>query len=105
MTPTENKNTTQNTATDFEAPDRETKIWLGIAVGVAVGIGIALSRRRKSRWDTARTLTNRVSERSGELAEGALELAGRVRNIFEESVKVVEGATNLWASGRRLVGH
>ena len=101
MTPTENRNTT----TSLEAPDHETKIWLGIAVGVAVGIGIAISRRRKSRWDTARTLTSRVTERSGDLADATVELAGRVRNIFEESVKVVEGASQLWASGRKLVGY
>ncbi|MCU1237527.1 MAG: hypothetical protein JWP63_5494 [Candidatus Solibacter sp.] len=104
MTSTENKNN-QSTSTGFDAPDHETKIWLGIAVGVAVGIGIAISRRKRSRWDTARSLTSRVTERSGELSEVALELAGRVRNIFEESVKVVEGATNLWASGRKLVGY
>jgi hypothetical protein len=104
MTPTENR-TNQSPTTDFPTPDRETKIWLGIAVGVAVGIGIAISRRKKSRWDTARELTSRVSERSGDFTEATMELAGRVRNIFEETVKVVEGATNLWASGRKLVGH
>ena len=104
MTPTENKHN-GNTTTGVDAADHDTKIWLGIAVGVAVGIGIAISRRKKSRWDTARALTTRVGERSGDLTDATMELAGRVRNIFEESVKVVEGATNLWASGRKLVGY
>jgi len=104
MTPTENNNK-QNTAAKSDGPDRETKIWLGIAAGVAVGLGIALARRKRDRWESARALTARVGERSGEFTEGALELAGRVRNIFEESVKVVEGATHLWASGRKLVGY
>jgi hypothetical protein len=104
MTPTENKNSA-NTTSEMKAPDHETKIWLGIAVGVAVGIGIAVSRRRKTRWDTARALTNRVTERSGDLADATIELAGRVRNIFEETVKAVEGASQLWASGRKLVRH
>jgi len=28
-----------------------------------------------------------------------------VRNICEESRKVVEGASHLWANGRKLVGY
>ncbi len=104
MPPTENM-TNQNATTDLKTPDHETKIWLGIAVGVAVGIGIAISRRKRSPWDNARALTNRVTERSGDLADATIELAGRVRNIFEESVKVVEGASHLWSSGRKLVGY
>src|SRR4051794_1774807 len=55
---------TQNGSTEV-ASNQSTKILLGIAVGAAVGIGIALSRRKRSRWDAARTITNRVAEHSG----------------------------------------
>ena len=88
-----------------EAANRAATIWLGIAVGAAVGIGIALSRRKKTRWDVARTLTNRVAERSGDFADVTRELVGRVRNIYEESCKVVEDANHLWSNGRKLVGY
>jgi hypothetical protein len=86
-----------------EASNRAATIWLGIAVGAAVGIGIALSRHKKSRWEVARTITNRVAERSGDFADVTRELFGRVRNIYEESCKVVEDANHLWAHGRKLV--
>jgi hypothetical protein len=77
-------------------------IWVGIAVGVAVGVGIALSRRKKSPWENA---TNRMMEHSGDFAEATRELAGRVINIYNESCKAIEGATHLWANGRKLVGY
>jgi hypothetical protein len=70
-----------------------------------VGIGIALSRHKKTRWEVARTITNRVAERSGDFADVASELLGRVRHIFDESCRVVEDASHLWAHGRRLVRH
>ena len=44
-----------------------TGIWIGIAVGAAVGIGIALSRRKKTRWDSAREVGERISSGSGRL--------------------------------------
>ena len=96
---------TENTKNGTALSNNEAKIWLGIAVGVAVGIGYSLSRRKKSRWDAARMIGNRVSERSGEFADVTRELVGRVRNICEESRKVVEGASHLWANGRKLVGY
>ena len=95
---------TQDTRT-MAASNQNTKIWLGIAVGAAVGIGIALSRHKKSRWEVARTITNRVAERSGDFADVTRELVGRVRNIYDESCKVVEDANHLWANGRKLVGY
>ena len=95
---------TQNGSTAL-ASNQAAKIWLGLAAGAAVGIGIALSRRKRSRWDAARTLTNRVAEHSGDLAELTHELVARVRNIYEESCKVVEDANQLWANGRKMVGH
>jgi hypothetical protein len=94
-----------NTKIGSAAVNNETAIWMGIAVGVVVGIGIAVSRRKKSRWDTARALTNRVTERSSDLVDATLELAGRIRNAIEESCKAVEGPGHLWKSGRKLVRH
>jgi hypothetical protein len=83
----------------------ETTVWLGLAVGVAVGIGIAIARRKQSRWSTARRIANRVSEHSTDFAEATGELAGRVRNLFEEGRRVVADASHLWANGRKLVGY
>ena len=101
MTPTEKAN---NSSTGMGASN-ETKIWLGIAVGVAVGIGVAISRRKRSRWDTVRAIPERMSERSGELADVTRDLAGRVASLYEESCRLIEDAGRLWANGRKLVGH
>ena len=80
-------------------------LWVGIAVGAAVGIGIALSRsRRRSRWDSARAVGRRVADRSGEVAGATRDLVDRVRSIYEESLKVVEDAGELWHHGRKMVG-
>ena len=89
---------------DMES-NQTAKIWLGIAVGAAVGIGIMLSRRRKSRWESARDLTRRVADHSGEIGDVTREMVDRVRNIYEESRKVVEDAGELWARGRKLTGY
>src|SRR5206468_2289322 len=75
------------------------KVWIGIAVGAAVGIGIALSRRKRTRWDSAREIGHRVADRSGELAEATRGIVERVRNIYEESRKVAEDASTLWSHG------
>ncbi len=79
-------------------------VWIGIAIGAAVGIGIALSRRKRSRWDTARDLTHRVASKTGDLGDAARDLMDRVKTIYEESRKVVEDAGELWEHGRKLVG-
>ena len=43
-----------------------TKLWLGIAAGAAIGVGIALSRRpKKTYWDSARRVGQRLSNQSG----------------------------------------
>ena len=81
------------------------KIWLGVAIGAAVGIGIALSRRRsRGPWESARDLTRRVADRSNDLADNARDLVDRVRTIYEQGVKVVEDAAELWSHGRKMVG-
>jgi gas vesicle protein len=79
-------------------------IWIGVAVGAAIGIGIALSRRKKTRWDTAREMTRRVADHSSDLADSTKDLVERVRVIYEEGRKVVEEAGHLWEHGRKLVG-
>ncbi len=78
-------------------------LWIGIAVGAAVGIGIALSRRKRSPWDSARRITNRFTDRSGDLAEAANDIMQRVKTIYDEGCKVVEEAGELWSHGRKLV--
>ena len=80
-------------------------IWIGVAAGVAVGVGIALSRRSKrTRWDSARELGQRVAERSGDLGDAARDIVDRVKTIYEESCRIVEDAGALWERGRKLVG-
>ena len=85
--------------------NQTSKIWFGIAVGAAVGIGIMLSRRRKSRWESARDLTRRVADRSGELGDVSREMVDRVGIIYQEGRKVVEDAIELWTRGRQLAGY
>jgi len=86
------------------APNQAAKIWVGIALGAAVGIGIALSRRKKTRWESAREISHRGADHSSDLAEVTRGIVDRVRNIYEESRRVVEDASGLWSQGRRLVG-
>ncbi|MGA3239144.1 MAG: hypothetical protein ABSG03_22935 [Bryobacteraceae bacterium] len=82
-----------------------TKIWLGIAAGTAIGVGIALSRRqKKSRWDAARQVGQRLSDTSGELADAVGDILSHVKVIYEEGRKVAEDAGALWAHGRKLAG-
>jgi len=95
---------TSNESSMDSMSNQTTKIWVGIAVGAAVGIGIALSRRKRSRWDAAKTITSRVADHSGDFADMTKELVARVRNIYEESRRVVEDANHLWSHGRKLVG-
>jgi hypothetical protein len=80
-------------------------VWIGIAVGAAVGIGIALSRRKRSRWDSARELSQRVAAKSEDLGEVGRDLLDRVKTIYEESRRLVEDAGELWTHGRKLVGY
>ena len=87
------------------AANHAAKIWLGIAVGAAVGIGIALSRKKRGRWETAKEISHRISDRSGDLAEATRGLVERVRNIYEETRKVVDDAGSIWDQGRKLVRH
>ena len=86
--------------------DHSTKLWLGLAAGAAIGLGIALSRRqKKSRWDSARQIGQRLSERSSDLTDAATNIIGRVKVIYDEGRKVAEDASELWAHGRKLAGY
>src|SRR5512147_3139071 len=79
-------------------------IWIGIAIGAAVGIGIALSRSgRRDRWKSARHITERIADNTGDLADAGRNILDRVKVIYDESRKVVEEAGELWSHGRRLV--
>lgn len=78
-------------------------LWLGIAVGAAIGIGIAMSRRKRSPWDSARRITNRLSDHSSDLADATSNIVQRVKTIYDEGCKVVEEAGELWSHGRKLV--
>jgi hypothetical protein len=83
-----------------------TKIWLGIAAGTAIGIGIALSRRqRKTRWDVARQVGQRITDGSGDLADAVGNILSHVKVIYEEGRKVADDAGALWAHGRKLAGY
>jgi hypothetical protein len=86
--------------------DNSTKLLLGIAAGTAIGLGIALSRRqKKSRWDSARKVGQRISSRSGELSEAVSDIIGRIKVIYDQGRKVAEDAGELWAQGRKVVGY
>ena len=82
-----------------------TKLWMGVAIGVAVGLGIALSRKKKTKWDQAQEITRRVADRSPDFADATRDIVERVKTIYEEGLKVVEDAGELWSHGRKLVGY
>ena len=84
---------------------KNAKIWMGIALGAALGIGIALSRKRRTRWDSALDVPRRLADHSQDLATHTRDIVDRVRTIYDESRKVVEEAGELWAHGRKLVGY
>jgi hypothetical protein len=81
------------------------RIWVGIVLGAALGIGIALSRRKRTRWDSARRFTRRVAAGSDDLAGVTRDMVDRVQTICAESRKVVEEAGQLWSRGRKLAGY
>ncbi|HJT86584.1 MAG TPA: hypothetical protein VJ732_01985 [Bryobacteraceae bacterium] len=92
----------------MESPNgsRNNAIWMGVAIGTAVGIGIALSRRKAARdpWSAAHDITKRVANRSGEISDVTRDILDHIKNIYDESIKVVEEAGELWTQGRKLVG-
>ncbi|MBV9743436.1 MAG: hypothetical protein JO099_06715 [Acidobacteriia bacterium] len=83
---------------------KNTAIWIGVAIGAAVGIGFALSRRKRDPWTTAKAAAGRVASRTGDISDATKDIVERIRTIYEESRKVVDDAGELWAHGRKLVG-
>ena len=77
---------------------------IGVGVGAAIGVAFALSRRKRDRWDVAKQVSRRVADRTGDLALASKDIVDRLKVIYNESCKVVEEATELWARGRKLAG-
>jgi hypothetical protein len=50
-------------------------------------------------------VTRRMAARSGEFADATRDIVERVKSIYEEGLKVVEDAGQLWTHGRKLVGY
>ncbi len=84
--------------------NRSDVIWMGVGVGAAIGLAFALSRRKKDRWSSAKEVSERVVNRTGDLAAAGKDLVDRIRVIYNESRRVVDDASELWSQGRRLVG-
>ena len=80
-----------------------TAILVGIAVGAALGIGIALSRRKKSRWDSAREMSRRITDRSGELTDVTRDIVDRVRALTGGSLLLAAGGL-IRRAGQVIVG-
>lgn len=80
-------------------------MWLGVGMGAAaIGVAVALTRRKRDRWYAAKQVTQRVANRTGDLAAASKDIVDRLRIIYNESRKVVEEATELWSRGRKLAG-
>jgi hypothetical protein len=77
---------------------------VGVGVGAALGLAFALSRRKRDRWYTAKQVSRRVADHTGDLAAASKDILDRVKIIYGESCKVVEEAAELWAQGRKLAG-
>jgi hypothetical protein len=80
------------------------KLWIGIGVGAAVGLAIAIRRRRHDRWASAKFMSKRFADRTGDLAEAGKDIVDRIKVIYNESRKAVEEASDLVSQGRKLVG-
>jgi hypothetical protein len=80
-------------------------VLLGVGIGAAaLGVAFALSHRKRDRWSTARQMSRRVVDHTGDMAAASKDILDRIRIIYGESRKVVEEATELLSSGRKLVG-
>src|SRR3954453_7489630 len=91
--------------TDKFRDNKMMTVWLGVAIGAAIGIGYAVSRsgRRRDPWSSARDVSKRFSEHSGDLAARSKEIIERAQKIYDEGRKIVDDATELWSHGRKLV--
>jgi len=79
-------------------------MWIGVGVGAAIGIAVALSRRKKEPWYSPKQVSKRVADHTSDLASASKDIVDRLKIIYNESCKVVEEASDLWAQGRKLAG-
>jgi hypothetical protein len=79
-------------------------VWIGVGVGAALGVAFAVTRRKRDRWYTAKQVSRRVADQTGDLAAASKDIFDRLKIIYVEGGKVVEEATELWSRGRKLAG-
>jgi len=75
----------------------------GVAIGTGIALAYAASRRKKTWQDRLVETADSVARRREDLAESGKNIVDRIRIIYDESRKVMEDATELWAHGRKLV--
>jgi hypothetical protein len=75
----------------------------GVAIGSGIALAYAASRKKKNWRDRLMDTADTVARRREDLAESGKNIVDRVRIIYEESRKVMEEASELWAHGRKLV--
>ncbi len=82
-----------------------TPAWVlpAVVAGAAVGIAIAITRKKKSRWDLTREMTERVMDSRDDLAEMGKDLVSRIQTIYHESRAVAEQVAGLWGHGRKVL--
>lgn len=85
--------------------NRKTWMWVGIVAGATAGVIFAVTRRSRprDRWSEAKSITKKVADHSGDLADRGKDIINRMQYIYEEGRKVVDDAVELWEHGRKLV--
>ena len=79
------------------------KLWIGLGIGAAIGVVLALTQRKNDKWHSARRISQRVADRTGEFADAGKDIAEHIRVIYNESRKLANDAADLWSQGRKLV--
>ncbi len=75
----------------------------GVAIGSGIALAYAASRKKRNWRDRLMDTAGTVARRRDDLAESGKNIVDRIRIIYEESRKVMEEASELWAHGRKLV--
>jgi hypothetical protein len=102
MTTEEGKN--MKTGNNGNSGNKASLLWIGVGMGAAIGAAVVLSRRKRDPWYSAKEVSRRVADRTGDLAAASKDIFDRLKIIYTESRKVVEEATELWSNGRKLAG-